>query len=281
MRAAFSHRTDWWSGRAGSEQGYRQRSSNMTKAQVNKLGERLRGTGPPSDDDLVRLQVFRDEYDEPMASAQERLQEALRVDRIETTARLKTTNTIVEKLRREKTRLSEMQDIAGIRIVASGGLVEQDLLVGRVAAIFPGAKMVDRRKRPSHGYRAVHQIVRVDGFLVEIQVRTDLQNLWAQAFERFADRAGREIRYGSIPAGCEQAVEEVLTAAREVALIEQQEEELRELTAKVAGAVMLSLGPRELGRVQVRVGALRATLGQRVQLVRGFLNQFVGGVGAE
>ena len=57
----------------------------------------------------------------------------------------------------------------------------------------------DRRAVPSHGYRAVHVIVTVDHRLVEIQVRTTLQDLWAQVVERLADQWGRGIRYGDPP----------------------------------------------------------------------------------
>ena len=34
------------------------------------------------------------------------------------------------------------------------------------------------------------------GLPVEVQIRTELQDLWAQVFERLADRWGRAIRYG-------------------------------------------------------------------------------------
>jgi ppGpp synthetase/RelA/SpoT-type nucleotidyltranferase len=42
-------------------------------------------------------------------------------------------------------------------------------------------------------------IVRHDGLPVEIQVRTDLQDRWAQVFERLGDVWGRSIRYGGDP----------------------------------------------------------------------------------
>ena len=52
---------------------------------------------------------------------------------------------------------------------------------------------------PSYGYRAVHVIVRTQGCLVEVQVRTYLQDMWAQIVERLADTFGRQIRYGEPP----------------------------------------------------------------------------------
>jgi hypothetical protein len=60
-------------------------------------------------------------------------------------------------------------------------------------------QVIDRRTNPSHGYRAVHLIVQKDRIPVEIQVRTDLQDTWAQIVERLADRWGRGIRYGEDP----------------------------------------------------------------------------------
>jgi ppGpp synthetase/RelA/SpoT-type nucleotidyltranferase len=47
--------------------------------------------------------------------------------------------------------------------------------------LFEGAVDIDdRREKPSHGYRAVHVIPRVDAHSIEIQVRTPLQDIWAQ-----------------------------------------------------------------------------------------------------
>jgi len=165
----------------------------MTKSQINKLGDVLRAAGPPKEEVLLRLQELRASYDPPMTAAQMLLKNALGID---ATSRLKTVNTIVEKLRRDKTRLAEMQDIAGLRVVADIGLAEQTVLAEKVSAIFATAKVVDRREKPRYGYRAVHVVAVVDGYPVEIQIRTKLQDLWAQALERLADEVGRGIRYG-------------------------------------------------------------------------------------
>lgn len=89
-----------------------------------------------------------------------------------------------------------MDDIAGARIVGDMTWSDQDRWIDRLSAAFPGGKVVDRRERPSHGYRAVHYVAPVDEVRVEIQVRTVMQDLWAQIVERLADRWGRGIRYG-------------------------------------------------------------------------------------
>jgi ppGpp synthetase/RelA/SpoT-type nucleotidyltranferase len=110
-------------------------------------------------------------------------------------SRVKTVTTLVEKLRRGSS-FKSIQDVAGLRVVTEGGRSEQDLVVGHLSEVWPDAKLKDRRIEPMHGYRAVHMIVWESGLPVEIQVRTVLQDTWAQTMERVADRWGRGIRYG-------------------------------------------------------------------------------------
>jgi ppGpp synthetase/RelA/SpoT-type nucleotidyltranferase len=118
---------------------------------------------------------------------------------LRSTSRLKTRETLVEKLRRERTRLSSIDDIAGVRVVRKLTLSEQTRLAERVASAFPGARVKDRRTAPSSGYRAIHVIAVLEGYHVEIQIRTRWQNFWAQLFEAYGDRWGRQIRYGGEP----------------------------------------------------------------------------------
>ena len=72
---------------------------SFTKSQVNKLGEKLRHGTAIDGESLERLQDLRVLYDAPMARVQVSLRDRLGVD---ATSRLKTVNTIIEKLRREK-----------------------------------------------------------------------------------------------------------------------------------------------------------------------------------
>jgi ppGpp synthetase/RelA/SpoT-type nucleotidyltranferase len=91
-----------------------------------------------------------------------------------------------------------MQDIAGCRVQVQNR-IEQDSFVEQIVKMFSSSKIDDRRVKPSHGYRAVHVVANVDGAPVEIQVRTVLQNMWAQATERVADRFDPAIKYGGGP----------------------------------------------------------------------------------
>jgi len=209
----------------------------LTKSQINKLGEKLRAADDLDEDLLRSLQDLRAEYQQPMLDAQQVIRVALGM---EPTARLKTVNTLIEKLKREKTRLSRMQDLAGIRIVDGDWRAEQDLVVKQLVQLFgrETTEVDDLRAKPSHGYRAVHVIVIVAGRPVEIQVRTKLQDLWAQTFERLADHLGRGIRYGALPTGEGRvAVEHMRDVADEVHRVEWVKEEHRRL---LAGIVMLA-----------------------------------------
>ena len=170
----------------------------MTKSQINKLGEKLRKAVELDTETLLRLQQVRASYDEPMLRAQTLLREL----GFEATSRLKTTNTIIEKLRRERTRLAEMQDIGGLRIVSEVDLTKQDEIVKRIVDVFPITRVIDRRRRPTHGYRAVHVIATLDERLIEILVRTQLQDAghrqWSDWPTRPVARSGMEVRRRSV-----------------------------------------------------------------------------------
>ena len=150
-----------------------------------------------SDEDRDLLERLVASHGPALAAVQERLMQQLGV---RVTSRTKTTGTLVEKLQRNPSMaLSRMQDIAGVRLVVEMDRAQQDELVARIVELFPGAETIDRRAYPSHGYRAVHVVVRIDERFVEVQVRTVLQDLWAQLTERLGDVWGRGIRYGDPP----------------------------------------------------------------------------------
>ena len=163
----------------------------LSKTQVDRLGQRLKD-GSHTEDDLRLL----DEYRRSFAAAYEIVAGTLRKRGALPTGRLaKSTLSIVEKLRRESIRLSQMQDIAGCRVIVRD-VLEQDRFVAGLKIDFPELIVSDRRETPSHGYRAVHVIVKMSGKLIEIQVRTVLQHLWAEVSEKSSDVLDPTIKYG-------------------------------------------------------------------------------------
>ena len=87
-------------------------------------------------------------------------------------------------------------------------------------------QLVDRRKAPSKGYRAVHVIPRIGEKRIEIQVRTKLQHLWAEISERLADLMGADLKYGRGPA---EALETLESNSKLVEAFEDLERRISDL----------------------------------------------------
>lgn len=166
-------------------------SSELTKTQIDRLGDRLR-KGNIEEADLRLLDLYRRSF----TDAYEIVVGTIRKDlMLEPTGRpSKTTTSISDKLRRESIRLTQIQDIAGCRLTVQD-IATQDKVVQSLANIFEQTTVVDRRERPSHGYRAVHVIVNCQGKVIEVQVRTSLQHTWAELSEKLSD-VEPSIKYG-------------------------------------------------------------------------------------
>lgn len=164
-----------------------------------------------------------DQYRRSYSEAYEAVVEKIRKDlSLSPTGRpAKSTTSITEKLRRESIRLSQIQDIAGCRIIVAD-IASQETVVKSLSELFEDAAVIDRRKQPSHGYRAVHIVVRYKEKLIEIQVRTELQQLWAEFSEKLSDIEGPEIKYGG---GDEKSRELLETVSDLVIRIESGETE--------------------------------------------------------
>jgi GTP pyrophosphokinase len=206
-------------------------AEKLTISQLNKLGERLR-RDPDNKDALRLLETFRLSF----TQSYDRVFGQLRELGLDPAGRpAKSTQSIIAKLVRLRTRLSRMQDIAGCRVEVEN-IPQQDRVVGQIAKFYPEAQIDDLRVEPSHGYRAVHVIVKVAGFPVEIRVRTPLQNSWAQATESLADSFDPEIKYGGGPDLIRNILELVSTT---IATDENNETDLIELRATVKGGILL------------------------------------------
>ena len=166
----------------------------ISKTQIDRLGDRLK-SGPHTESDLRLL----DEYRWSFGEAYKIVIQTIRQRGESPTGRLaKSTLSIVEKLRRESIRLSQMQDIAGCRVVVAD-VVQQEQFVASIKSDFPEASVIDRRDNPSYGYRAVHIIAEVFGKPTEIQVRSFLQHQWAELSEKSSDVIDSAIKYGGGP----------------------------------------------------------------------------------
>src|SRR6266568_4217299 len=103
----------------------------ISKTQIDRLGERLK-VGVHTESDLRLL----DEYRRSFGEAYEAVVRAIVQRGQSPTGRLaKSTLSIVEKLRRESIRLSQIQDIAGCRVIVAD-ILEQDRVIAALGALF-------------------------------------------------------------------------------------------------------------------------------------------------
>jgi putative GTP pyrophosphokinase len=164
----------------------------LSKSQVDKIGDRLR-RGEVDADALTRLSEYQIEFDVAYKFVERIL--AKKMYLVITGRPAKSTISIIEKLRRINSRLSQVQDISGCRVIVHA-LTDQDDVVRRAREWFPVIEVDDKREMPTHGYRAVHLLVTHQGKCVEVQVRTRLQHFWATISEKVSDTFGQEIKYG-------------------------------------------------------------------------------------
>jgi putative GTP pyrophosphokinase len=173
-----------------------------SRTQIDKLGERLKA-GPTTEADLRLL----DEYRLTFAGAYQAVIDQIVALGLGPTGRpAKSTKAIIEKLRRESIRLTQIQDIAGCRVIVET-MTEQDSAVAALRLATPVSTVLDRRVRPSYGYRAVHVVAEVAGHPVEVQVRTRRQHVWAELSEKVADSFDPAIKYGGGPLAVRAALE--------------------------------------------------------------------------
>jgi ppGpp synthetase/RelA/SpoT-type nucleotidyltranferase len=264
----------------------------MTRGEFNRLGDRLIAHGRPAEADLQLLATALDAYQAVL----EQVKGHLHGLGFAPTGRVKTTPTLTDKLRRQHgMELSRVQDLAGARITVRN-LAEQDDAKDKISNFYNAQgcrlRVTDRRVDPRFGYRAVHLVAYVDELPTEIQIRTELQDSWAQIFERLADRWGRGIRYGQDPEdpqGIVRSGEMVMTRSELVATlmrlsddiwsVEHHRREIDELNEvagmldsklaplrsdvppeALASTIPPDLAPQVEGMVAARAGALKAGL---------------------
>ncbi|MGH9387558.1 MAG: hypothetical protein ACRD2N_25135 [Vicinamibacterales bacterium] len=198
----------------------------LSKTQLDSLGNRLRA-GTADEADLRAL----DEYRRSFRAAYDDVVGTVKTDvGLEGTGRpAKTTAAIVDKLRRQPIRLTQIQDSSGLRVIVDG-IREQNRIVERLQQTFVRTSSDDRRIESSHGYRAVHVIVFIRERVVEIQVRTHEQHLWAEISEKLADIIDPKLKYGG---GAEQIRRELLNFSNFLATVEPLEESLSETESRL------------------------------------------------
>lgn len=187
-----------------------------SKTRVDKAGRRLREDAiepvllDPEiatllENDIAVLNAYRQTYAGPLLSVRMGLtsfRNTIGCPSALITQRTKRFDRIVLKLVRFPTvRLSQMQDVGGIRVVLSDlqdeeNMVERILLNWQDDVVRHDDYVAD--PQPS-GYRGHHIVVKRAGRIVEVQVRTENQHTWAESVESSGRLIDRELKWGDGP----------------------------------------------------------------------------------
>jgi ppGpp synthetase/RelA/SpoT-type nucleotidyltranferase len=199
-------------------------SDDLSGSQLEKLGDRLRAE-PLTLADLLQLRRFLETLEpfaeRTFAKIRDLDAEAAGLRSAQITRRnVKTIRSTRAKLRRQSTTLRQIQDLVGCRVVVHD-IVDQTEWLAALSSIFTVAQIVDRRPSPQHGYRAVHFIVRDGALRFEVQLRTVLQDRWANIVEKLDDRLGTQLKYGSGNKAILDGLQELATGITRFELIEE------------------------------------------------------------
>lgn len=179
-----------------------------SKSKIDKAGELLKDR-TTTDENIIKslaiLSNWRGVHAEPLNTFAKVLKmRSQKIDKdVIVAQRLKRTPSILIKLKNHKTmRLSAMQDIGGLRAV-----VETSAMVSQLLSLYKKSKskhslfsLDDYIQIPKQdGYRGIHlvyKIKRTPSLFIEIQLRSQLQHIWATGVEVFSTLANSSFKTG-------------------------------------------------------------------------------------
>ena len=170
---------------------------DITRSKIDKAGELLVKEIWKTDDQFLECELILDEYRrmhiEPLTEITIKLQSWLREfnEDFYIAQRLKRKPQILRKLKRFSIRLSQLQDIGGVRIIFENNKFIDKFIVFIKARINKGHYFTIEREtdyrekgREDSGYRAVHLIIMRKNIKIELQLRSRIQHNWAERIER-------------------------------------------------------------------------------------------------
>mgnify|MGYP003137010187 CR=1 FL=1 len=181
-----------------------------SKTQVDKAGALLRDwfatdrmMGDAESEAIATVWAFRQSFAYPMTKVSANLRYYVgnfNEGDIVVAQRHKRLPRIIHKLhRQQRMRLSQMQDVGGCRAVVATQQAAYGVLHG-IERNWDVVRVDDYVSEPRPtGYRAIHAIVRRDGCAVEVQLRTDGQQVWADEVERLDGRTPYLLKDGEGP----------------------------------------------------------------------------------
>lgn len=213
----------------------------FSKGTINRIGEGIRGRRELNEDDYLQVMAWFDKLNETVITiALEEVEEFSQSEDfhgetyrikppIESSHRVKTDDTIADKLDRLSTKLSRVQDLAGCRLDLDCSLdcLSEISDVLQVRFETEGAAVKERNylKDSQYGCRAIHLHLTAPAGRVELQLRTKTQAAWANLNEVIGDKFGRVHRYGELPDGAPEIYKMLVDKAQDIAEAIQELEE--------------------------------------------------------
>ena len=186
----------------------------ISKNKIKKAGKILADKDAHSKQEILNsesiLQYWRILHEQIMTEFYDIvLKEAKDIDTFATVAqRVKRSESIIAKLQRQPVnQLTTMQDIAGIRAIMPDLNTAQSLRerlkgIGEEHKFKTYDNYITNPK--DSGYRSIHLVykyvsplsVPLNGLMIEIQIRTELQHSWATAVETMSTFLGTHLKFG-------------------------------------------------------------------------------------
>lgn len=180
-----------------------------SKSRIDKAGRAL--SHPPeelTEEDLELEEVFdqyREAHLQPLTSLTATIQNSMneRGEKYYLAQRLKRKPQILRKLNRLSSRLTQLQDIGGLRIIAETN-DQADRIALAVDELLLDSKQYNLLRttdyrpygRDDSGYRALHKVVGFGSLFLEVQIRSRAQHYWAESVERTSVFYGKRLKEG-------------------------------------------------------------------------------------
>lgn len=165
--------------------------------QIDQAGKALSLKSFESDDHELNCEIIFDDYRkshlEPLTNTTMQLQLWLSQfdHQYYIAQRLKRKPQILRKMRRFSTRLTQLQDIGGNRIIVNSNEEVEELRRFIKDKLTKNKEITIHREtdyrvfgRDDTGYRALHIILNSNGSKIELQLRSRAQHYWAECIER-------------------------------------------------------------------------------------------------
>ncbi len=174
----------------------------ISKRKIDNIGDKLKREEALNEQELKALLDWRNSFSSTLDYYYSKLKTKLDQTHIAVLARrLKRIESIQIKLKRFKTmRLSTLQDVAGLRVVLdSSEALNSAFIQLRGLQTKHTLKRLDNyhNSPKDDGYRGIHLIYQgTNSSLIEVQLRTELEHIWATAVETYGELQNTSFKTG-------------------------------------------------------------------------------------